>query len=69
MILFHCPRDGSLLVKDCDRFFCLSCGYTVQQEKAEAVVQRWSWPQEANPMHDRHTRPDIPNEDNGESNR
>lgn len=55
MRLYHCPRDGQLLVRDCTRWFCLMCGFTLEQAQSEPVRPFHGWPPQANPNHERHT--------------
>ena len=62
MKLNHCPRDGSLLVHDCNRWFCLLCGYTIEPPVEERSIEDWPWPPEANPSHQVHTWPAIEDE-------
>lgn len=61
MRLYHCPRDGQLLVRDSDRWFCLFCGFTLVESKSEPAPREFSWPPEANPMHEKHTQ-GVPHE-------
>lgn len=57
MRLYHCPRDGSLLVRDCNRWMCLLCGYAIEPPKEAPPIDEWPWPPAANPKHEVHTRP------------